>query len=110
MNQIDPLDEICVYCGKDKGSHFGPPDNPFCYKGKPLGRHFRGLAEKRQVIAKSIGQLRSYRKENRLCRECAVPLEKSDITRCYDCKVAHACRETELVTDRQDRKLDNLRQ
>jgi hypothetical protein len=38
----DSLDEICVYCGKDKGSHFGKFDDSVCYKGNPFGGKFLG--------------------------------------------------------------------
>ena len=43
----DEWDEYCVYCGKTKGEHFGPPDctDPVCYQGMPFGRRFRGSGE-----------------------------------------------------------------
>lgn len=92
----DSLDEICVYCGKDKGSHFGSFTDPVCYRGNPLGRRFRGLEERRRLVAKSLNKIRDYRKEKRLCRECGNQLEESDKTRCFRCKVIHATRESIL--------------
>lgn len=39
------LSAVCVYCGKEKGEHYGPAADPVCYAGNPFGRRFRAVEE-----------------------------------------------------------------